>query len=156
MERDGTGEAAAHSDSWWCWFSLFLVLLPLIAAHAGPSNHMSDWRHRKGPKGPQNPAPRLLLSTAADVRSSSSQSISSSVSAMKRRADPRRPYLLGGDSIHAAVRHFLPFLLTSARRGGKDQTAYLHSLDLDTSTRAVVTPRCRRGCGVVNKDAGTP
>lgn len=37
---------------------LFLVLLPLIAARAGPSDHAS---HRKGLKRPENPAPRPLL-----------------------------------------------------------------------------------------------
>lgn len=35
---------------------LFLLLLPLIAAHAGPSNHVLDSRHRKGLKRAQNPA----------------------------------------------------------------------------------------------------
>lgn len=34
---------------------------------------------------------------------------------------PACPDLLGGDSIHAAVRHFLSFLLTSAQRRSKDR-----------------------------------
>lgn len=136
-ERDGTGEAAAHSDSWRCWFSFVSPPFTSTSSPRRISNHVFEKRAATSTESSSSSAP---LS-----RPASGQSISSPVSAVKGRADPRRPYLRGADSIHAAVRHFLflPADLCAARRQGQDCLSPLAGFR--RSARAVKNPQVSTG-----------